>query len=97
VNKKMRSEDSWRQFSPRIFFLVEWLKMSMAGGGQEDIASIFQGCIFFLDPDARLFVREGEQTSQDFALASADKLAEQITKRGGTVLSGGFNVALQCL
>jgi hypothetical protein len=61
--------------------------------GQAAIASIFQGCIFFIDSNARLFVPEvlsGEQPSQDFAHASAHELAEQITKRGGTVLSGGF-------
>ena len=64
--------------------------------GQGAIASIFQGCIFVIDSNARLCVPEvlsGEQPSQDLGHASAHELAEQIseqiTKRGGAVLSGG--------
>jgi hypothetical protein len=53
---------------------------------------IFQGCVFFLDPNARLSVPgalSGEQQSQDFAGAAEYEMRCMLEERGGTVLPGG--------
>jgi len=60
------------------------------------MAGIFESCVFYLDPDARLggpMSLSGEQQSQDFADTSTSDFTGRIEEQGGTVLIGAYMAA----